>query len=148
MESFRAASQRPGAQSGVGFGSGVWLVALGGAAGTFVRYGLGLWWADAAVTTLVVNLVGAFALGALVPMLGRLSNSTRAERLRLLLGTGVLGGFTTYSGLATLTGEALLGEQVPWALGYAGVTLVAGLMASLVGMWVGGLGARREGDGS
>ncbi|MBP1325396.1 CrcB protein [Leucobacter exalbidus] len=153
----------PGSASGRGAGraqrrvdvSALVLVALGGALGTLARFGVGELIVGGAAATLAVNLVGAFALGVLVTLLGRRTvgahqtvpsalpgslSPARAERLRLLLGTGLLGGFTTYSGLAAHTGELLQAGQSAAALAYAGVTLVIGLGASMLGIWVGGLG--------
>lgn len=153
----------PGSASDPGVGrphrridvSALVLVALGGALGTLVRFGVGELIHGGAAATLAVNLVGAFALGVLVTLLGRRTveahhtvsvslpgalSPARAERLRLLLGTGVLGGFTTYSGLAAHTGELLQAGQSGGALAYAGVTLVIGLIASMLGIWIGGLG--------
>lgn len=153
------ATRAGGRQRGASF-SDLALVALGGAAGTLARYGAGELVGGAAVATLLVNLVGAFALGALVTVLGRpgwsaarrrvdtagrkadtLASSAGSDRLRLLLGTGVLGGFTTYSGLATETAELLQAGSAWQALGYASFTLIAGLGASLAGIWMGGIGA-------
>lgn len=51
--------------------------------------------------TLAVNAVGAFALAALVGLLAR----RPSERVRLLVGTGLLGGLTTFSGFVV---EAVL----------------------------------------
>ena len=51
------------------------------------------------VAILIANILGAFLLGLLLESLGRAQN-TRASSTRLLLGTGLLGGFTTYSMLA------------------------------------------------
>jgi CrcB protein len=75
------------------------LVCLGGALGTGLRYGvasLSAQWfgADFPVGTLVVNVVGSFAIGfvqhaAATVML--------AEDVRLFLTAGVMGGLTTYS---------------------------------------------------
>ena len=75
------------------------LVCLGGAVGTGLRYAaaiLGARWlgAEFPYATLVVNLAGSFAIGLVqqVALAG-----TMSETLRLVLVTGVLGGFTTYS---------------------------------------------------
>lgn len=77
----------------------VLLVCLGGAAGTGLRYAaaiLGARWlgAEFPYATVFVNLVGSFAIGLVqqVALAG-----TMSETLRLVLVTGVLGGFTTYS---------------------------------------------------
>nr|WP_216645816.1 CrcB family protein [Isoptericola halotolerans] len=131
------------------------LVALGGAAGSAARYVVALvlptqaggWpWA-----TFTVNLVGAFALGWLLEALARHGPETdRRRRLRLFAGTGVLGGFTTYSALA-LDVETLLADgQWPTAAAYAGATLLLGLVAALLGVLLGlrasGSGRRARGD--
>ena len=80
------------------------LVALGGALGTLARFGVERLLGTSEglpVGTLTVNLVGAFVLGALIEGLAlRGSDAGRRRAARLLAGTGVLGGFTTYSALA------------------------------------------------
>ena len=114
------------------------VVALGGALGASGRYGLGLaldpvggW----PVATLTANLLGAFALGVLLEGLVRRGAETaRGRVLRLGLGTGALGGFTTFSSLA-LELDRLLGQGAAGtALGYAAVTLVVGFAACLAGI--------------
>lgn len=112
------------------------MVVIGGALGTWLRAGLGHllprgpgeWpWA-----TLAVNFVGAFVLAVLLELLARLRRGF--VPLRLLLGTGLLGGFTTYSAFAVETVD-LLRFGRPWlALGYAGATLAGGLLLSLAGL--------------
>lgn len=125
------------------------LVALGGAVGSVTRYGVALALPDAARTggwplaTLTVNVVGAFFLGWLLEALGRRGPETpRLRRLRLGIGTGVLGGFTTYSSLALETERLLAGGATGAALGYVAVTLVVGTAACVTGI---ALGARRPG---
>jgi CrcB protein len=118
--------------------SDVLLVAAGGAAGTALRYlvtsaapsGAGL---PAAV--LAINVLGAGLLGALLEVLtGSGPDAGTSRRIRLLMGTGVLGGFTTYSTLATDT-LFLLGTSPALALGYAIATIVVGGAASIAGIW-------------
>ncbi len=79
------------------------LVVLGGAAGTGLRYLLTTLippWAQVPVATLVINVVGAFVLGALLELLAdRIIDAGWSPRIRLTIGTGGLGGFTTYSAL-------------------------------------------------
>jgi fluoride exporter len=53
---------------------------------------------------------------------------------RLLVGTGFLGGFTTYSALAVETDGLLRDGRVAVALTYALTTVVVGLLASLAGV--------------
>lgn len=117
------------------------LVAVGGAVGTGLREALSLTFPPVSgipVTTGVINVVGAFVLGLLLEFLsGRGADAGRRRDLRLFAGTGVLGGFTTYSALATdtvLVGDA--GRFVA-AGSYAVGTLVLGLAASALGIALG-----------
>ena len=108
------------------------LVVLGGAAGTMSRYGIAQGVQPDSlfpVATFVVNIVGSFALGALLAVLGR---QQRAERL--LLGTGFLGGFTTYSALAVETDDLLRTDHVVLGLTYAIGTVVLGVLAAGAGI--------------
>ncbi|MFC7022163.1 fluoride efflux transporter FluC [Promicromonospora thailandica] len=131
----------------------VGLVALGGACGSVARVLVGGWatylqvplitlfpgTADAVLWfplgTLLVNVLGAFALGYLLEALARRGRETvRRRKIRLGIGTGVLGGFTTYSALALDTQE-LLAAGVPWiALLYVVLTLAGGTAACLAGI--------------
>lgn len=111
------------------------LVVAGGVIGTAARLGLGLAlpapsgggldavpWA-----TLVANVVGAFLIGVLA---ARLPGS---HAIRVLLGTGVLGGFTTYSAFAV--GTVTLWHAQPWlAAAYAVVSVVLGVAAAALGL--------------
>ena len=120
------------------------LVALGGAAGSVLRYGV--WLATPQpggwpLGTLAVNVLGAFALGVLLEVLaGRSPQTPAARRLRLTLGTGLLGGFTTYSSLALEVERLLSDGATAVALGYAATSLVVGTLAAVLGV---ALGARR-----
>jgi fluoride exporter len=121
------------------------LVVLGGALGTAARAALVWPWqgTDASslavpTVTLVINLVGAFALGLVVGVLG-----PRHLTARAFLGTGVLGGFTTYSAFAVQT--ATVGSVAVWVpVALAVVSVVAGVLLAGVGVRAGRLlGARR-----
>ena len=116
------------------------LVALGGAAGTLARYLLNAAIGEVAglpVGILIINVGGAFLLGCLLEWLA-LGGPDRGarRRWRLLLGTGVLGGFTTYSLLATDIAELLLGGQWWLGVGYGLGTLVLGGLAAWAGVLV------------
>lgn len=123
----------------------VGLVAAGGAVGTLGRHVLDALVGDVAglpLGILVVNLTGAFLLGVLIEALAlRGPDRGRRRDLRLLLGTGVLGGYTTYSLLAADVAGLVLDQRVLAALGYGGVTVVVGGLAS----WAGVLAARVHG---
>ena len=114
------------------------LVFLGGATGTLARWAVGLAVPHAAgvpLGTYAVNVVGAFVLGAL---LGHLSargpDEGRRRAVRLTLGTGFCGGFTTYSALANDTDALLREGLVGHALAYALLTVVVGFAACALGV--------------
>ncbi|SFR34716.1 CrcB family protein [Halogeometricum limi] len=102
------------------------LVAAGGFVGAILRYGV-----DAVLPgvggTLAVNVLGSFALGALLTVVTR-------PRVRVLLGTGLLSSFTTYSTFAVQT--AALGPT--WGLANVGANYALGFVAAVVGLSVGG----------
>lgn len=119
------------------------LVFLGGTLGTAAREALGLALpASAGIpwAILAANLVGAFALGLLLEALVRRGPDHGIRRkLRLLLGTGFLGGFTTYSALATDT-ALLFGAGDGWrGAVYAIGTVVVGAGATFAGVLLGAL---------
>lgn len=114
------------------------VVAFGGAVGTAARAVLGAAIPDVAGVPfgiLMINLAGAFLLGLLLTVLGRLGPDTGPRRtVRLLAGTGVLGGFTTYSALATDTVLLIDGGEVLRGIGYAMITVLLGAVLSWAGI--------------
>lgn len=123
------------------------LVFVGGALGTAARAALlaavpfdATW----PVGVFVVNVVGSFLLGTLVMVVARLLRPPRSEDLRLLLGTGVLGGFTTYSALAADTVALARAGSVVEVVAYPLVSVVLGAVAAVAGMVVGDAVARGE----
>lgn len=116
----------------------VGLVAVGGAIGTAVRAGLTLGLGDALGPALVplINVAGAFAIGILFGRRSRMPASARAQRVQLFLGTGVLGGFTTYSALAVETADPGL---LWWGIG----SVLLGTAAAWGGLLI-GRGGRRQ----
>ncbi|ELZ30045.1 camphor resistance protein crcb [Halogeometricum pallidum JCM 14848] len=102
------------------------LVAAGGFVGAMLRYGI-----DASLPgvggTLAVNVLGSFALGVLL-------TAVRHPRIHILLGTGVLSSFTTYSTFAVQT--ASLGPT--WGLANVGANYALGFAAALAGLAAGG----------
>jgi fluoride exporter len=117
-------------------------ICLGGALGTGARYLLSGWLARAAGPgfpwgTLAVNVLGSFLLGAIMHV--ALTTELIAPTLRLVLTTGVMGGFTTYS---TFNYETLrFFEEGAWLIGLAnlGATVAACLAAGTLGLLSGRL---------
>jgi len=112
-------------------------IALGGALGTAGRYQLSLWadrrWgAGQTHGTLLVNLIGSFLLAALV--CASLRSQLVSPSARLVLGAGVLGGFTTYSAFSYETLRAL--QQGAWASACVQVAAtVLGCLAAAAAGW-------------
>lgn len=111
-------------------------VALGGALGAVLRYGLKL-----AVTgplgTLAVNALGCFAMGLALVALLEGADGRWVPLLAPFLMTGLLGGFTTYSAFALDTLVLVEGGQLGAALAYAVGTLVLALVAVFAGVALG-----------
>ncbi len=128
------------------------LVALGGALGTALREALALTWPAPAggfpLTIFLINVVGAFALGFLLEALShRGPDEGRRREVRLFVGTGVLGGFTTYSALATDT-ATLLGGPTAVGVAYGVVSVVAGFLTALLGVALAARLAHRRSGGA
>ena len=107
-----------------------WLfVALGGALGSVARYAVGVQATRAfgggwPYGTLIVNIVGGLAMGALAAWLAHAMPAGQ-ERWRALLGVGLLGGFTTFSAFSLET--ALMIERRAFGAAGAYVALSVGL---------------------
>lgn len=114
------------------------LVAAGGAVGTAARYLLTETipaWHAVPLATLGINVAGALALGVLVEALARRGRDQGIRRtLRLLVGTGFLGGFTSYSAFSMDTVLLVAGGSLWPAVAYAVATVVLGATAAGVGI--------------
>ena len=121
------------------------LVGLGGAFGSIARYLVGsatMRWTAAhnAVGfpwgTLLVNILGCAAIGVLAVLIERLT-SLNAE-LRLLLITGFLGGFTTFSSFGLDTWYLMRKGEWLYASAYVSASVGFGILAvALMFVWVG-----------
>lgn len=111
------------------------MVGLGGAAGSVLRYWLGglvqhrLEGTGFPAGTLAVNLLGCFAIGTLAAVVE--TRHAFSPDLRLLLGAGLLGGFTTFSAFGNET-LALLRAGQP-ALASINIVANVGLGLALAG---------------
>ena len=100
------------------------------------------------VATFGINILGALLLGALLESLARRGpDEGRRRVVRLLVGTGVLGGFTTYSALVVDATLLLTRDTVREALLYALGTIILGAVATWVGIALSAtLHRRRDGQ--
>ena len=115
------------------------LVAVGGAIGASLRHlvnlaslrlvGPGFPWG-----TMAVNVAGCFAMGVFVELLARRFNAS--NELRLFIGAGVLGGFTTFSAFSL--DFAVLWERgaALSALAYAITSVIGSILALFLGLWL------------
>jgi len=118
-------------------------VALGGAIGAVLRYQAGRamthWLGPNVVTafpwaTLTVNVLGSFAMGLLAGFLARYGQG--GEQARLLLGVGLLGGFTTFSAFSLEMMLLIERGQATQGFIYGTVSVLAGLSALYIGLIV------------
>jgi len=113
------------------------LVALGGALGASLRYGAGQAAARVSdtpglVATLFVNVVGSALIGVLMAWLSAREQDELTHSLFLLLGVGVLGGFTTFSAFSLEVVHMINSGQAVRGAGYAIASVVGGVVALLI----------------
>ena len=111
-------------------------VMLGGAFGSGARYltglaTLSLFGPALPYGTLAVNLIGGLLMGALVGALARVGD---AGTWRLLLGVGVLGGFTTFSSFSLDAVTMIERGQTGFAFGYVLVSVAGSIAALFAGL--------------
>jgi len=113
------------------------LICLGGAVGTGARYLLSGWALQIFGTsfpfgTLAVNTIGSFLLAAIM-YLG-IEATMISPTLRLVLTTGIMGGFTTYSTFSYETMKYL--QDGAWVMAIANIAItVIGCLAACLSGW-------------
>jgi fluoride exporter len=115
------------------------LVMTGGALGAALRFQLGrmltvsqgVW----PLPTFAANVAGGFAMGLLAAWLLRAGDS--GEPMRLLLGVGLLGGFTTFSAFSLEMAMMVERGQMMLALSYALASVLLALLALFAGLALG-----------
>ncbi|WP_127819794.1 fluoride efflux transporter FluC [Microbacterium sp. CPCC 204701] len=117
-------------------------VAVGGTLGVLARAAIVAPLGDGGVVpwvTFAINTVGSLLLGVVVGWL-----DDRHPHARALLGTGVLGGFTTYSAFAV---ETALWVTTPMlAVGLAAASVAGGVAGAIAGLFIGRRIADRPGE--
>ena len=117
------------------------LIALGGALGAAVRFVVDSWVATRLratlpTGTLVVNVTGSFLLGLLT---GWAVAHGGGGDVKAVLGTGVLGGYTTFSTASVEAVRLSRGGRGVGALVHATLMILLSLVAALAGLWLGEL---------
>ncbi|MGW1916185.1 fluoride efflux transporter CrcB [Streptomyces sp. NPDC002076] len=117
------------------------MVALGGALGACARYGLALAWPTPSGgfpwATFLTNVIGCAVIGVFMVLI---TDVWAAHRLvRPFFGTGVLGGFTTFSTYAVDIRKLVDAGRPGLGLAYLAATLCAALAA----VWLASIAARR-----
>lgn len=116
------------------------LVFIGGGAGAALRYGINgmsvrLLGSTFPCGTPAINVGGSFLMGLLVGWLAL--KGEHATPLRLLLATGVLGGFTTFSAFTLETIMLWERQQPGLAVCYVVLSVGLALIGLLAGLWLG-----------
>jgi len=116
----------------------IFIVAIGGAIGSVLRYKLGGFalhhtqsW-NFPVSTFSINLAGCFAIGILAALVEH--HDLFSPSVRLLLFTGLLGGFTTFSAFGYESVFLLRRGLASIAAGYVILSVVGGIFAVVLGM--------------
>jgi CrcB protein len=116
------------------------LVALGGGLGACLRYLVGqstlrLFGPGLPFGTWTVNILGAFLMGLLAALVARLDGA--GGELRLLLGVGVLGGFTTFSAFSLEIFNMINRGEIGLAAAYAVSSVAGSVLALMTGVYLG-----------
>jgi CrcB protein len=125
---------------------GILLVGIGGFAGSVARYKLGGWLLHLTAqerfpwSTFAINVSGCLFAGLLAGLAEEYDFFT--PDVRLLVFTGLLGGFTTFSAFGLAARFLLRRDETATALLYAGGSVVVGLAAAWVGFRLAGLWPR------
>ncbi len=119
------------------------LVAAGGALGAVMRHAVGAWTLQVfgprawPVATMIVNITGGLAIGALVAWLAASAPrlpGLEAREIRVLAAVGVLGGFTTFSAFSLELAGMVERRAFGLALGYAATSVCVSVLAVFGGM--------------
>ncbi len=113
------------------------LVAAGGAAGAMARYGVTLfvatfWKRDFPLATLLINVSGSFVLGFFAMLAGE--RAAIDPMWRLLIATGFVGAYTTFSTFEYETERLATNGAMGWALLNVVMSVLAGFIAVRLGI--------------
>jgi CrcB protein len=116
------------------------LVAAGGAVGSMARYLVGsqmtrTFGPDWPYGTFTANVLGGLCMGLLAGFLAHRGGADQ-ERWRLLVGVGVLGGFTTFSTFSLETSLMIMRRQVLTAALYGSASVGVSILALFAGLLI------------
>lgn len=116
-------------------------VGLAGAFGAVARYLLGRFIAERVtsqypVGTFLINVTGAFIIGLFFALV---THKLMSPTLQLILATGFLGGYTTFSTMSWEGVQLVRGGSTRSSLIYLGGSMLMGLLAAFLGILVGGV---------
>ncbi|EKY3975237.1 fluoride efflux transporter CrcB [Listeria innocua] len=111
------------------------LVGFGASLGAMLRYGISVfvkskWKTDFPYATFFINITGSFLLGFLV-------SSALGQMWQLFLGTGFMGGYTTFSTFKVESMELKWKTNFQVLFSYVGLTYLGGLIAAFIGIMLG-----------
>lgn len=114
------------------------VVALGGGIGALARYGIGLLLPTTPghfpLGTFLINVLGCALIGVLMVLVTEVYPGN--PLLRPFFGTGILGGFTTFSTYSNEFRALLRPGTVPLAVAYLAGTLIGALLAVSLATWL------------
>ena len=113
----------------------LFLVMAGGAIGAGARYLFSTAFAarvnsDLPYATLSINIVGGLLMGLLVGFVAR----GGMEPVRLFIGVGLLGGFTTFSAFSLESFAMIERGQIGLAAGYGAASVIGSIIALAIGL--------------
>lgn len=115
----------------------VGIVCLGASLGSVLRFMVYSWvgrtFRDTYLATLTVNILGSFLIGILFVIF----NEIHSPRLQLLLMTGLLASFTTFSTLSLDALRLLSSGQTGLALSHVGGQIIFGISFCYFGVKIG-----------
>ncbi len=113
------------------------LICLGASVGSLARFSVYAWvWRSYSNTfwaTIIVNIIGSFLIGILFVIF----NQVHSPRLQLLLVTGLLASFTTFSTLSLDALKLLSSGQTGLALAHVGTQIFFGISFCFLGVKIG-----------
>ncbi len=111
----------------------LFLVGLGGAAGSMLRFLFSVWFKNNnfPLATFLVNIIGCFVIGMAFAI--SLRNPSFENNWKLFLATGICGGFTTFSAFSLESLQLLQQQKIGLFIAYIVSSICLGLLATWLG---------------